>query len=113
MVPGDSYVGPLDLLGMTKLVDLQKIQEKGGSRPSPTNERRKGRAFALPKMLLLAAEATDPAENLPDAAAAIAAVGIAIEEIHLADLLIRFRLARTRGLYKKFSFISSCKCFQL
>jgi len=42
--------------------------------------------------------ATDPAENLPDGAAIGVAVGIAREEEHLADLLFRICLARTRGL---------------
>ena len=60
----------------------------------------------------LAAEAADPAENLPDGAAAVAAAGVAVEEIHLADLLVRFRLARTRGLYRMWAENSSCKCFQ-
>ena len=43
----------------------------------------------------LAAEAADPAENLPDGAANGVAVGVAIEEKHLADLLFRICLAKT------------------
>ena len=60
---------------------------------------KKGRANWLSlKFLLLAAKAANPADDLPDGAAAVAAVGITVEEIHLADLLVRFRLAKTRGL---------------
>ena len=42
--------------------------------------------------------AANPAENLPDGAAFCVAIGIAREEEHLADLLFRICLARTRGL---------------
>ena len=42
-----------------------------------------------------AAEAANPAENLPDGAAVSIAVGIAREEEHLADLLFRICLAKT------------------
>jgi len=44
---------------------------------------------------ILATEAADPAENLPDGAAICVAVSIAREKKHLADLLIRICLART------------------
>ena len=44
----------------------------------------------------LAAEAAKLAENLPDGAATGVADRVTREEIHLADLLIRICLARTR-----------------
>lgn len=47
---------------------------------------------------ILAAKAANPAENLPDGAAVRAAVGAAMEEEHLADLLIRICLAKTVGI---------------
>ena len=72
----------------------------------------KGELSLSLKFLLLAAKAANPADDLPDGAAASAAVGITVEEIHLADLLVRFRLARTGGLYRIYGFISSCKSFQ-
>lgn len=43
----------------------------------------------------LAAEAADPAENLPDGIAGGIAIGVAREEKHLADLLFRICLAKT------------------
>ena len=43
----------------------------------------------------LAAETAQLAENLPDGAAFGTAIGVASEEEHLADLLIRICLART------------------
>ena len=57
----------------------------------------KNRRF-LPKgtaHIQLAADAAELAENLPDGAAIGAAVVFIEEEKHLADLLIRIRLART------------------
>lgn len=48
------------------------------------------------RILRLAAEAADLAENLPEGAAIIVvAARVAREEEHLADLLIRICLART------------------
>ena len=48
--------------------------------------------------IILATEAADPAENLPDGIATCVAVGITREEKHLADLLFRICLARTNAL---------------
>lgn len=45
-----------------------------------------------PQNRILAAETAQLAENLPDGAAGRV---VAVEEEHLADLLVRFRLART------------------
>ena len=57
---------------------------------------------ALPKQdrmeTVSAAETANLAENLPDGAAVSIAVGIAREEEHLADLLIRICLAKTRWI---------------
>ena len=47
------------------------------------------------RILRLAAEAADLAENLPDGAAGIVAAARVAREEHLADLLIRICLART------------------
>ena len=46
----------------------------------------------------LAAGAANLAENLPDGAATGVAIGIAREEEHLADLLFRICLAKTRWI---------------
>ena len=48
--------------------------------------------------ILLAVEATNLAENLPDGVAIGVTTGIAREEKHLADLLFRICLAKTSAL---------------
>ena len=48
--------------------------------------------------IALAAEATNPAENLPDGVAIGVAIGVTREEKHLADLLFRICLEKTKEL---------------
>ena len=69
-----------------------------------TESIKKGELSLSLKFLLLAAKAANPADDLPDGAAASAAVGITVEEIHLADLLVRF-VSRGQGDCNRFVII--------
>ena len=66
-----------------------------GSCPGTACQKKTVRRIKYRSIAALATEAAESAENLPDGAANGVAVGVAIKEKHLADLLFRICLAKT------------------